>query len=609
MRYSYGPLNEWLTRWVAPAVPRAVSPNTITLVSTAMLVPVLVCLRTQWFVTVALLVFLHDMADRLDGAVARHRRDPNHDGRWGAFLDAQGDKVFHVGFLAANLLWHRVSLLYMSVALAVIAAQLVSFVTRTLDYVAPVTGPKGAPADLRAGGEGKLATTCCNAAALAASMAARGNAPIWGGAAVVLLVVSLDLALRSVKSKLVWRVTRGEGAATAAEPTDELLVVATAANALHRWLGVTWLLRAWIARLQLPGTAVFLGSRTALVFQLQGAGMLLCLPFLYCVKHDMPWGCLAVTWLFHALMEVTSELAAQHRASKAITYYLFNQAQFVEYACVRVFGLVCLWSQWAHIGSHWSWAEYIVVNALLMAHFGYTVSLLLIRLDDTMPQHPALVASWARVGGPGVASGINSLGVIRDRLRPLALALMTLTLGVQRSGSAGTVWEQWYGAGALLSFAALGVMNHIDLAHKLKVRGVAHKLNRTTIDTLAPQDPELAVDRFANPPQYDLVVTIGCFDLFHEGHVKLMQRMRSFGTRLLVGLHDDESISLLKGRFPVDNVVKRLRNVKRYADMVFVIPSTDPSPYLDAAVDRSIPKERMCFIRGSVSLFLFCLSL
>jgi hypothetical protein len=77
-----------------------------------------------------------------------------------------------------------------------------------------------------------------------------------------------------------------------------------------------------------------------------------------------------------------------------------------------------------------------------------------------------------------------------------------------------------------------------------------------------------------------------------------MQRMRSFGTRLVVGLHDDESINLLKGRFPVDNVVKRLRNVKRYADLAFVIPSTDPSPYLDAAVDRSIPKHRMCFIRG-----------
>jgi cytidyltransferase-like protein len=76
---------------------------------------------------------------------------------------------------------------------------------------------------------------------------------------------------------------------------------------------------------------------------------------------------------------------------------------------------------------------------------------------------------------------------------------------------------------------------------------VNHKLSRETLSTLAPQDDSLKEDRSANPPQYDVVVTIGCFDLFHEGHVKLMQRMRSFGHRLIVGLHDDESINLLKG--------------------------------------------------------------
>ena len=49
----------------------------------------------------------------------------------------------------------------------------------------------------------------------------------------------------------------------------------------------------------------------------------------------------------------------------------------------------------------------------------------------------------------------------------------------------------------------------------------------------------------------------------------------------------------------MDNVVRRLRNVKRYADLVWVIPSVDPSPYLDAAVDRAFDKKQMCFIRGA----------
>jgi hypothetical protein len=301
---------------------------------------------------------------------------------------------------------------------------------------------------------------------------------------VVLLLLSLDLALRSVKSKLALR------AGTSAPPEpDELFAVARVLMAMHRTVSLAWLARALVRRFRPPGTAPFLGTRTALVFQLQGATMLLALPFLYCVKHDLPLGCLAVVFLFHNLMEMWAEMAVQHLASKSITYYLCNQSQFVEYACLRVFGLVnspffcliifclkkqtnvkvCLWSQWAHVGPHWTWAEFSVVNMLLVAHFVYTLALLVIRFDDTMPQHPAMVASWARLGGPGAASGTNSLGVLRDRLRPIALMLMTLSLGMERGRAGGELWSSWYGVGAVVTFAITCAINHIDLVHKMKV--------------------------------------------------------------------------------------------------------------------------------------------
>ncbi len=199
---------------VAPHVPGVLTPNAITLVSTAMLMPVLFLLSRHYFVLAALLVFVHDMADRLDGSVARWRQKqgskfPPHDGHFGAFLDAQGDKVFHIGFLLANLMWNYTSIPYKLVAVSVIVAQSVSFVVRCLDFFIPT---KESAPDLRAGGEGKLATTLCNLAALTACLAARdqihGN--IWGALSVALLIVSLDLALRSVKSKLVLRVLHGE---------------------------------------------------------------------------------------------------------------------------------------------------------------------------------------------------------------------------------------------------------------------------------------------------------------------------------------------------------------------------------------------------------------
>jgi rfaE bifunctional protein nucleotidyltransferase chain/domain len=44
-----------------------------------------------------------------------------------------------------------------------------------------------------------------------------------------------------------------------------------------------------------------------------------------------------------------------------------------------------------------------------------------------------------------------------------------------------------------------------------------------------------------------LVVTNGCFDLLHAGHVTYLEAARNLGGALLVGLNSDSSVSSLKG--------------------------------------------------------------
>jgi len=44
-----------------------------------------------------------------------------------------------------------------------------------------------------------------------------------------------------------------------------------------------------------------------------------------------------------------------------------------------------------------------------------------------------------------------------------------------------------------------------------------------------------------------LVVTNGCFDLLHRGHVTYLEAARSQGDALLVGVNDDASVRQLKG--------------------------------------------------------------
>jgi D-glycero-beta-D-manno-heptose 1-phosphate adenylyltransferase len=45
-----------------------------------------------------------------------------------------------------------------------------------------------------------------------------------------------------------------------------------------------------------------------------------------------------------------------------------------------------------------------------------------------------------------------------------------------------------------------------------------------------------------------LVVTNGCFDLLHVGHVRYLQAARKLGDALAVGLNGDESVRALKGK-------------------------------------------------------------
>lgn len=46
----------------------------------------------------------------------------------------------------------------------------------------------------------------------------------------------------------------------------------------------------------------------------------------------------------------------------------------------------------------------------------------------------------------------------------------------------------------------------------------------------------------------ELVFTNGCFDILHPGHIDLLERAKSFGSRLVVGINSDESVKAIKGK-------------------------------------------------------------
>ena len=68
------------------------------------------------------------------------------------------------------------------------------------------------------------------------------------------------------------------------------------------------------------------------------------------------------------------------------------------------------------------------------------------------------------------------------------------------------------------------------------------------------------------------VITYGTFDLFHEGHYRLLQRAKALGDYLIVGV-TTESYDQARGKLNVvDSLMTRIENVKKtgFADEVII---------------------------------------
>ncbi|MBD3824687.1 MAG: D-glycero-beta-D-manno-heptose-7-phosphate kinase [Epsilonproteobacteria bacterium] len=77
-----------------------------------------------------------------------------------------------------------------------------------------------------------------------------------------------------------------------------------------------------------------------------------------------------------------------------------------------------------------------------------------------------------------------------------------------------------------------------------------------------------------------VVFTNGCFDILHVGHVKYLQKAKSFGDILIVGLNSDESVSRLKGPTrPINKAEDRAYILAALEAVDFVVPFSEDTPF------------------------------
>jgi D-beta-D-heptose 7-phosphate kinase/D-beta-D-heptose 1-phosphate adenosyltransferase len=76
-----------------------------------------------------------------------------------------------------------------------------------------------------------------------------------------------------------------------------------------------------------------------------------------------------------------------------------------------------------------------------------------------------------------------------------------------------------------------------------------------------------------------VIMTNGCFDVLHAGHVAYLEEAKSLGDRLVVAVNDDDSVRRLKGESrPINALEDRLLVLAGLAAVDWVVPFAEDTP-------------------------------
>ncbi|MEN9461351.1 MAG: hypothetical protein RIS84_1371 [Pseudomonadota bacterium] len=142
-------------------------------------------------------------------------------------------------------------------------------------------------------------------------------------------------------------------------------------------------------------------------------------------------------------------------------------------------------------------------------------------------------------------------------------------------------------ATALANLAAGLVVAKLGAA-TVSVAELAHALHEHTGQGISDLNSLLAAVNSAKANGEKVVMTNGCFDILHAGHVQYLTQARQLGDRLIVAVNDDASVRRLKGSSrPVNSVENRMAVLKALSCVDWVIPFGEDTP--EALICQLLP--------------------
>lgn len=147
------------------------------------------------------------------------------------------------------------------------------------------------------------------------------------------------------------------------------------------------------------------------------------------------------------------------------------------------------------------------------------------------------------------------------------------------------------GAGdCFIAFCGLCLGNSIPLrdaaefAFKMGSLYVQEKHNKPLdfykINCMLDKPSSKLVDKeFLEKRNYKLVMTNGCFDILHAGHISNLNFAKSQGDKLLVAINSNYSVSKLKPNRPINDLSDRMNLISNLECVDYVISFEEETPY------------------------------
>ncbi len=188
-----------------------------------------------------------------------------------------------------------------------------------------------------------------------------------------------------------------------------------------------------------------------------------------------------------------------------------------------------------------------------------------------------------------VTRGENGMSLIRQAAEPLHLPTYArevfdvtgagdTVIGTLAAALAAGANRQ--NAVALANLAAGLVVRKLGTA-TTSLAEIQHALHeQNPIDSGIISEDELEqVIRVARAKGERVIMTNGCFDLLHTGHITYLEKARALGDRLVIAVNDDASVRALKGETrPINRLEDRMQVLAALGCVDWVIPFREETP-------------------------------